>query len=151
MIQRVQTLFLLEMAFLSISLLFVPVQHIISSSGEVSLSMMMLEHEQLRSTAGHMAAVGINFISMVLCFITIFLFRRRELQVKLCYVLALLNIVLLAMIIFCPFVVKTEAITEIRANPFGFIIPAINVISAFFAVRFIKKDINLLKSADRIR
>lgn len=151
MIQRIQTLFLLEMAFLSVSLLFIPVQIAASPTANADVSLMLLKHEQFLSSTGHMAAVAINFTGMVLCFVTIFLYRKRELQVKLCYVLLLMNLILLAMIIFCPFVQKNAVISTVHPTPLGHIIPAVIIVSAFLAARFIKKDIALLKSADRIR
>jgi hypothetical protein len=51
----------------------------------------------------------------------------------------------------CPFVVKTEEMIEVKINYFVVAIGAFSVLAAFLAARFIKKDIELLKSADRIR
>jgi hypothetical protein len=56
------------------------------------------------------------------------------------------------MIAFCPFVAKADGLTvEASKHPFGYIICGVAVIAAFIAARLIKKDIELLKSADRIR
>jgi hypothetical protein len=151
MIQRVQTLLWLEVAFLSISLLFVPVQTIILAAGETQVHLMPLKDAGLSSTMGHMAAVILNFLAIVVCFLCIFNYKKRELQIKLSWALIVIFLVLIAMIAFCPFVIKSDAVKEIRTNVFGYFIPAVGIISSFIAVRFVKKDIALLKSADRIR
>ena len=53
--------------------------------------------------------------------------------------------------LFCPFVIKTDAITAININYFVAAIGFFSIVAAYFAAHFIKKDIELLKSADRIR
>ncbi|MEO6304348.1 MAG: DUF4293 family protein, partial [Bacteroidia bacterium] len=80
-----------------------------------------------------------------------FSFKKRELQVKLCYAQIVLWLVLIAMLLFCPFVTKTEAVLEISINYFVVAIGLFAIIAAYFAAHFTKKDIALLKSADRIR
>jgi glucan phosphoethanolaminetransferase (alkaline phosphatase superfamily) len=151
MIQRVQTLLWLEIAFLSISLLFVPVQTIILAAGEAQVHLMPLKEVGLSSTMGHMAAVILNFLAIVICFLCIFNFKKRELQIKLSWALIVIFLVLIGMIAFCPFVSKNDIVKETRTNVFGYFIPAVAIISSFIAIRFVKKDIELLKSADRIR
>jgi len=149
MIQRKQTLFLIELIFLGLSLLFVPCQTILTKTTATNIYMMPLVDFQ--STAGHLFAVILNFIGLVIATICIFIFKKRELQVKLCYVLMVVWLVLPAMMLFCPFVVRTETILEVQINYFVVAIALFSVLAAFLAARFIKKDIDLLKSADRIR
>lgn len=149
MIQRKQTLFLIELIFLGLSLLFVPCQDIITATASTHVYLMPLIDFQ--STTGHLFAVILNFIGLVIATICIFLYKKRELQIKLCYALLAIWLVLPAMMLFCPFVVKTEAITEIKINYFVVAIAVFSIIAAILAARFIKKDIDLLKSADRIR
>lgn len=149
MIQRKQTLFLIELIFLGLSLLFVPCQDIFTASAATHVYLMPLIDFQ--STAGHLFAVALNFIGLVLATVTIFLYKKRELQVKLCYAILVIWLVLPAMMLFCPFVVKSETITEVRINYFVVAIAVFSIIAAYLAARFIKKDIDLLKSADRIR
>ena len=149
MIQRKQTLFLIELIFLGLSLLFVPCQEILTKTTSTHVYLMPLIDFQ--STTGHLFAVILNFIGLVLATITIFLFKKRELQVKLCYALIAVWVILPAMMLFCPFVVKTDAILEVKTNYFVVAIAVFSIIAAYLAARFIKKDIDLLKSADRIR
>jgi hypothetical protein len=151
MIQRVQTLLWLEVAFLSISLLFVPVQTIILATGEAQVHMMPLKEAGASSTMGHIAAIILNFMAMIICFVCIFNYKKRELQIKLSWSLIVIFLVLIGMMAFCPFVNKSDAVQEVRTNVFGYLISGVAIISSFIAIRFVKKDINLLRSADRIR
>lgn len=154
MIQRVQTLFLLQLVFLSVSLLFVPVQFIDGLDAKLDLavpiSLLPSGPTLASSTGGHYTAIALNLLGIALALITIFIFKKRELQVKLGYVLMLVYVALAAMIAFCPFV-SAENSPTVRTNIFSYIICAVCILSAWLAIRFIKKDINLLKSADRIR
>jgi Domain of unknown function (DUF4293) len=149
MIQRKQTLFLIELIFLGLSLLFVPCQTILTKTTATNIYLMPLIDFQ--STTGHLFAVILNFIGLVIATLTIFLFKKRELQIKLCYVLMAVWLILPAMMLFCPFVLKTEAILEVQTNYFVVAIALFSIIAAYVAAHFIKKDIELLKSADRIR
>ncbi len=149
MIQRKQTLFLIELIFLGLSLLFVPCQDILTASAATHVYLMPLIDFQ--STTGHLFAVILNFIGLVIATICIFMYKKRELQIKLCYALLAIWVILPAMMLFCPFVVKTEVILEVKTNYFVVAIALFSIIAAILAARFIKKDIDLLKSADRIR
>jgi hypothetical protein len=151
MIQRKQSLFLFFIAVLGIALLFIPIGTIKTNSEDVNIYLVPLSHPELTSTAGHMTAIALNFVGLILAFTTIFLYRKRELQVKLCYVLMVLWLVIGLMMAFCPFVTKTETVISVQNNYFGPIIAILAVVAAFIATRFIKKDIELIKSADRIR
>jgi hypothetical protein len=146
MIQRIQTLFLLQLAFLGISLFFIPVQFLLSGTTAVNVQLLPFAG----STGGHIAAVAINGFGVLLSIITIFLFKKRELQVKLCYILIVLYLIIISMFAFCPLVAKPEA-AEIKTSAFAYIVCTVCIISAFLAARFVKKDIELLKSTDRIR
>ena len=152
MIQRIQTLFLLEIAFLSISLLFIPVEFLYDKiNAESIVQLLPLSGDVFRSSEAHYAAIVINFLNIVLCFITIFSFKKRELQVKLCYVLILFYLVLSIVVVFVPLIQPSENITDSKINILSCIIFGVCIISAFIAARFIKKDIELLRSTDRIR
>lgn len=150
MIQRKQTLFFIQSIFLSLALLFIPSVKLLLGDKEISLSMVAYEGTDVQTGGGHSAAVAINFIILALVSLTVFLFKRRELQIKLTYVGMLLWLVLAAMILFCPFTSTTDAIQS-HVQVIAPIICVVGITALFFAQRFIKKDIDLLKSADRIR
>lgn len=150
MIQRKQTLFLLQIAFLALSLLFVPV-HFIGGTAALSAKLLPLTGEAYSSTSSHMAAIALNFAGLILASATMFLFKKRDLQVKLCYVLMIIYAAVLALIAFTSFIQSDGIVQKPEVNLFGYIIPVVNIISAYFAARFVKKDIALLKSSERIR
>jgi hypothetical protein len=149
MIQRKQSLFLIQIIFLGLSLLFVPCQNIFTKTVVTNVYLAPLTDYQ--STLGHLFAVALNFLGLIVATITLFTFKKRELQIKLCYALIAIWLVLIGMMLLCPFVVKTEEMIEVKINYFVVAIGAFSVLAAFLAARFIKKDIELLKSADRIR
>jgi len=150
MIQRIQTLFLIEMIFLGISLFFVPIQFLADNGVSTPVHLIPMKSVVIDSTLGLSSAAGIAAITILLSFVTIFLFKKRELQVKLCYLLVILDVVLICMIAFCPFVTINET-TSINDNVFAYVILIVSSLSAYLAAFFIKKDIELIKSADRIR
>lgn len=150
MIQRKQTLFLMQIAFLAISFLFVPVQFF-GIPTSLHVKMLPLNGEIYSSTSGHLAAIGLNFLGLVIAVATIFLYRKRDLQVKLCYLLMVIYIIIPAMVAFCPFIEMKGVAQKAEVNIFAYIISAVCVISAYFAARFVKKDIELLKNSERIR
>lgn len=150
MIQRKQTLFLLELVFLGIALLFVPSTTIITTSGPAGITLTSLTPGH-NATTWHTVAMVLNFLGLVISTITIFLYRKRELQVTLCYTLLVIWLVLTAVITFCPLVATGDEVAAVHA---GFLAPVIGLfalLAAYLAARYIKKDIALLKNADRIR
>lgn len=149
MIQRKQTLFLLEIIFLGLALIFIPCQNIFTTTS--CLNLYLLPNDNFQTTSAHLVAVILNITVILIATTTIFLFKKRSLQVKICYALIALWVILTSMMLFCPFVLKTVEIIEIKINYFVVGIGFFSIIAAFFAAYFIKKDINLLKSADRIR
>ncbi|MCC6371480.1 MAG: DUF4293 family protein [Bacteroidia bacterium] len=151
MIQRKQTLFLFLLGALNAALLFIPSVKVVMNGNTFPVVLEPLKNSELISTIGHTTAIFLNFASLVLAFLTVFIYNKRELQIKLCYALAGLWLVLSGMILFCPFITKTESISAVNVNYVAVAIGFIAVAIAFVAAKFIKKDIDLLKSADRIR
>ncbi|MBA3665664.1 MAG: DUF4293 domain-containing protein [Bacteroidetes bacterium] len=150
MIQRKQTLFLLQVAFLSICLLFVPVQFInIPQAARASL--LPLNDGNAGSTMGHLAAIGLNALGLMLALVCIFSYKKRNVQVKLCYAIMAVYVILPLMMALCPFINVNGTAQKGDVNVFGYIVSAVCILSAYLAARFINKDIALIKSADRIR
>lgn len=151
MIQRKQTLFLLELVFLSVSLMFVPSADVIRNDLSTNIFLIPILNTELISTLYHSIAIALNFAALIISFAVIFLYKNRALQVRLSYVILFIWLTLLGIILFCPLVEKDLAIQGIVRNHFTSAIALLAVISAWLTIRFIKKDIALLKSADRIR
>ncbi|MES2681384.1 MAG: DUF4293 domain-containing protein [Bacteroidota bacterium] len=150
MIQRKQTLFLLELVFLSVSLLFVPSNVLLTREAAINVYLLPGNGAFVPSTQ-HYLASAINLVCLLLAIVTIFLYKKRTLQVKLCYLMMVLWAVNALLIAFSPLAIFVEGVTGIENNYFGVVIGIFAIMALFLAVRFIKKDIDLLKSADRIR
>ena len=152
MIQRKQTLFLFQLVFLGIALLFIPSVNVIYQNVSTGVTLVPVNLPDYHSTPGHVAAIGLNFLGLVLAFVTVFMYNRRELQVKLCYTLTVIWVVITLMIAFCPFIEGTNNNpVETKTNFLAILIGAFGVFAAILAARYIKKDIELIKSSDRIR
>lgn len=150
MIQRKQSLFLLQLVVLALVLMFIPCMTVLTSGQNTDVSLMPINHPQIKSSGGHYAAIAINGLSLVLSFLALFMYKKREQQRKLCFVLAGLWAILTLMFAFCPFV---EAATPVLVsiNMYAYFIGILGFMGAILAAKFIKRDIELLKSAERIR
>ena len=151
MIQRKQTLFLLQSAFLSISLMFIPNAEVVRNNLSTHIYLIPMVNPELQSTIGHFTAIALNFVNLLLCFATIFLYRKRNAQVKLGYAIILVWAIITGMLAFCPFIEKDAVIENSTLNYLSILVGIFGIVVVLFAIRFIKKDIALLKSAERIR
>ena len=147
MIQRKQTLFLIALILTSISLLYIPVGTANFNGMPVSFSLLLKNAGEFNSTVWHFLAVSLNFIVLLLGVVTIFLYNKRALQLRLAYALMLIELAITVIISFCP----QSELFKTESSGLGIIICVTGIMCAYMAARFIKKDIELLKSADRIR
>ncbi|GHS91927.1 hypothetical protein FACS1894174_08800 [Bacteroidia bacterium] len=125
MIQRIQTIYLILIAGILLAMLFIA-----QSSGIESLHLYILT-----------VASG---VTALLSAITIFYYKKRPLQIKLCYVLLFL---LIAILTFIGITFGADAL-KIK---FLVIIPLISLVLDVLAIQGIKKDNKLIKSLDRLR
>lgn len=138
------------MIFLGVSLFFVPVQFIVENGNSIPVHLLPMKSLLIETTAGLFSAAGLVILTILLAMVNIFMFKKRELQVKISYLLVILYVVLICMIAFCPFVNIKGSMT-VNDNIFAYVILIVSSLSAYLAAFFIKKDIELIKSADRIR
>ncbi|MES2133540.1 MAG: DUF4293 domain-containing protein [Bacteroidota bacterium] len=142
MIQRKQTLFLLAVAIIGILLIFIPFQTF--QDGIFNFPIRLFPDELGESNK--YIVMSIDYIIIILSFITIFQYKNRVLQYKLANSLVLANITLLALFFLLNYVHQ-----EAASYSFGAFLPIIGAIFAFLAGHFIKKDEQLVRSSDRIR
>jgi hypothetical protein len=137
MIQRVQSLFLLLVVILSVVLFMgLPVLVRMPSATEVGLSQSAIL--QIMN-----AATGI------LAFVAIFLFKRRNLQIRAASLGMLITCVLIALLFFMSDTMAAP--DETIHYKAGSYLPLLQLLFLFIAIRFIKKDEELVRSADRLR
>ena len=89
------------------------------------------------------------FISALVSFVTIFLFKNRQLQFVLNRLNILINLFLLGVLIYLSQTLSGEA--SVSEKGIGMFFPIIVILLLVLANRAIKKDEDLVKSVDRLR
>jgi len=137
MIQRVQSILLVVVVLCGISSILFP---FVSYQGYPPL--------YLRNPAD-IAPIG-NYLSIITALIALFCYKKRKLQINLCYVIMLFNLCL-----FSTVLCLTNQLYEHDFEKATFLFPTylilVSIVAAFWAGIFIKKDEELVRSADRIR
>ncbi|MDD2491064.1 MAG: DUF4293 domain-containing protein [Bacteroidales bacterium] len=131
MIQRIQTLFLLAATALLSSLFFVT----IARSQVESVKLVQI-----------MPLLVFNVITAAISFITIFLFKKRMLQVRLTILNSIILIGYQAWIVYL-FINRPEGSTFTTPAVF----PIVAAILSWLAFRYIARDEAMVRAADRLR
>ncbi len=150
MIQRIQTLYLLVVAALVAVTLFVPLAWFGVGGGRYDLYAFALRSADGTAVLRAPVYTGIALAAAcALPLVTIFLFRRRMLQVRLCVVemvlLAGAETMLAAYFFFGHGVADFQGLKPVAA------LPLVGVLFAWLAARAIFRDELLVRSLDRIR
>jgi hypothetical protein len=150
MIQRIQTVFLLFVNAISIILLFVPfVQYEINPPLKLTL---LPGQTTVALSPLYYLPVVFNFIILAFAYYVIFQFKKRQRQMKLANLLVALNGILLGLMLLFDFIPGDAAGNPpIKQYLAGSYLPIVSMALSFLAARFIKKDEELVRSADRIR
>jgi len=159
MIQRIQSIYLLLaasmsalMAFFTFTVIDMGGKHYILDLFGIHYN---LDHNQVELVGFWYLAAFVS-IACSLSLVTIFLYKRRNLQITMCK----LNLLLYLGVIFTVFYLgeKVLGILEINLglegelhHKLGAILPILSAILILLATRAIKKDEALVRSADRIR
>jgi hypothetical protein len=154
MIQRIQSLFLLVVTLLSCLMLFYPLSNFYTSAGTwVQFHTYGLQEIKEGGDVVHynfllfLLILAIAIISLV----TILVYNKRTLQMRLCVYNILLTICLIGCIAYFYFSFKHSL--NMRANSYTFVVifPIINILLLFQSFRAITRDDLLIKSYDRLR
>lgn len=152
MIQRIQSVYLLIVTGLLIAAMCLPTGAFVASDG-VTLNVfkplgLTLQDGEFYSTWG---LFGILFLSTVIAFCTIFLFRNRMLQVR----MTIFNSILLIGYYVVFFVFMNVLSDNLDAMNFrlgwALCLPAISIILNYLAFRAIYKDEVMVRAADSFR
>ncbi|MCC7331454.1 MAG: DUF4293 family protein [Flavobacteriales bacterium] len=103
--------------------------------------------------------IGIGVLQILissLALLTIFFFKKRQLQIKLCKLnLLLVTIQIVAIVMYLDVIKETISPTNtlevFLSLKIGIILPLLSIILLYLAIYFIKKDDELVRSADRLR
>ena len=147
MIQRIQTVFLFLSAVFAGLLFFVPIATFNVGEEIVKLSVLNFENQP-----NVLPLLILTILILIVPLVTIFLFKKRELQFKLSSLNTFLNALLCGLIfIFYVDKMQVNLSVEMATYAFGTYIPLINIVLSVLAMRWIRKDIELIKSVDRLR
>lgn len=142
MIQRRQSLFLLGSTLISVLLLYLPLFEIIPIA--------TVDPGEPFTIARNTLLMILNGSIGVLSFIAIFLFKNRNIQARACNLALLLTCILIGLVFFLSDTMSSGMNKKINYE-YGSYLPLIQVLFIFLATRFIRKDEELVRSADRLR
>jgi hypothetical protein len=136
MLQRIQTIYLLGAAGVSVGLTHV--FHLwITKSGLIVFA------------KDDLLYLGLFFGSALLSIISIFMYKNRKSQFILGRLNIILNFVLLGFIVYQSLNISGE--TAVSEKGIGMLLPIVSIVLLALANKAIKKDEDLVKSVDRLR
>lgn len=147
MIQRVQSLFLLLVTVCSVCLLVFP----FISYQNLFNTFTLHDFKKPYCGAWYYMAEALNYLILIISFVCIFLFKKRMMQFRVANILAFLNVLLLSVLMFAPVANIDDFLGGAKNTLWPSYLPIPSMAFAFVAGVFIKKDENLVRSADRIR
>ena len=153
MIQRSQSIYLLIAVILIILMFFFPLAELLTADGQLycfdfdGIWSLDTENKIVLNTIP--VAILISIISLI-SLISIFLFRKRLVQIRLSIFNMVLMLGLCGMIYFYVYYASKELVAKAYYS-ITCVFPVISIILTYLAIRAIKKDEGLIRSLDRIR
>ncbi len=153
MIQRKQTVFLLVSLILTSVLFFIPIANICDNNSDIyiynvfGIRLLSDNNELITSTYPILILI---ILTALLLLTSIFLYKKRLLQLRLCFLSIILSLGIYGLGFF--YIYKLTSVFETTIHySFSVVIPLISIVFIYFAMRAIKKDELLIRSLDRIR
>ncbi len=154
MIQRIQSVYLLVVTILSMIVLFSPVSFIATSSTIFDLS-----YKGITSTppidALHLNMWPLTLVAALIpliAFASIFLYKKRNLQLRLNIInFLLIDVYYILMLVFMWLADARLGLPSRWGYHVAASLPAVNMVFTFLAIRGIQKDEKLVRSLDRLR
>jgi hypothetical protein len=150
MIQRIQSLYLLLITALLIAVLFIPFGVFRTSSGVYEYTAFSIGGTSGKFILPLWSLPLLSILSALMAFVTIFFYKKRKLQIRLCLVNVFLIVVLFLISVAMIFFFQNNT-PSVFSLGFGLALPLISIILDFLTISAIRKDENLVKSWDRIR
>ena len=142
MIQRIQSIYLLLISILSVGFIFI--FKLWKVANDEVFAFDLFSNEETLSKLVPLLFILSAFVAIV----SIFQFRKRQLQFVLGRIIILINLFLLGILIYLSLNLPGEVSSE---KGIGMFIPIVVVLFAVLANKAIKKDEDLVKSVDRLR
>lgn len=152
MIQRIQTLFLIG-AMISLGVLFfIPLGHLVPPNDMIlNFYYNGIEANEFVENAYQTIPLTVMMsLTMIFCLITIFMYKNRILQIRLCGINIFLIIGQTGMFLYYFFNAAKQIDAEKQFN-ISIVLPIVAIIFIYLAIRGIARDEALVKAADRIR
>ena len=153
MLQRIQTVYLLIIVALTIAILFLPLA--VLQSGDqlfifdaTGISTMATQPELIYPTWGLFA---LAIVISLLALLTIFLFKKRILQIRLCVFNAFLMLGFYGLFAFFYWNLGNQKEIFSLSLKIAFSFPLVSLILDYLAIRNIGADEALVRSLDRLR
>lgn len=154
MIQRIQSVYLFAAIVLTLCLFCFPYVEVLNGEITYATTTCYLSPSAIGLSKVVMMPLAIvTCLAVIICFITLFTFRNRTRQMKLTKISIYLQFLIFAtMIAYIIGLSKALCADNLQFNLcFPMIFPIVNIILLVLAHRGIKKDDDLVKSADRLR
>jgi hypothetical protein len=155
MLQRVQSLFLLASVILQVVFISAPLAHyVLADSANIDFycNGFFTHAGIIKITVLSTAALYIlAWVNLFLSSTAIFLFKKRKLQIRLCLYTLLLTVGLI--VLSGIYLIRFKSANEVQLVSYSLylLIPLVNILLLYLAVRGIKKDELIVKSYDRLR
>jgi len=145
MIQRIQSIFYLLAAICFGALFKFPF-----ATSDVSIPQFLEDQEY--NVFDHSVLIGLASLGVLVSIVAIFVFKKRDLQTRMGYVIIILSI-LIPLVAFLLMYNENTAVSDTRQidDSLGLYLPILTLIFGIVANRYVKKDDKLVKSMDRLR
>lgn len=154
MIQRIQSLYLLIAAIITANLTYVSMGNISGKDGVFALKFLGLyditNPENIQVIVSTWPLSALIVLTTLLSLITIFLFKNRMLQVRICGINTVLQAGLTGLILYTAHTMASNIGGTLTYTLPAFL-PLLGVILTILAIRAIGKDEILVRSIDRLR
>ncbi len=151
MIQRIQSIYFLVSAFIFIAVFTFPLWTYSNGQGVYNMFVYSLKNIQSGvSLYTLLPLVILSALTAVLNIIALFTYKNRKKQMHICKINYLL--IFGFMIVLTMYIIRMGNTLQTNGYPgFGLIMPFIGLTLVFMAHKAVKRDEDLVKSADRIR
>ncbi|NTW32442.1 MAG: DUF4293 domain-containing protein [Bacteroidetes bacterium] len=160
MIQRIQSVFIFAVFLASVACFFFPfwIFNGVDYSGvhysyQIGLlSIKLIEGNAQNINLGTIPILLLVSVSAILSIVSVFMYKNRQTQIKINNYNLFLNIILIGTIyLWIPYILNSALPGSQSIWQIGLIFPLLSLMFLVFANKFIKKDEELVRSADRLR
>jgi len=142
MIQRIQSVYLFLAALVSAILFYIPLFELPVATADAAPRSFMISSNALLLIL--CSAIGI------FSFIVIFIYKNRSFQLKACRLILIIIFIMIGLLFYTSDTIS-NGLDQKVVFKVGTYLPLLQVIFIFLAYRAIKKDDELVRSADRLR